>query len=183
MTGGIDTDRLQATLLRLLGVPSPSGRTDEVVQVIGDHLLDLGLEPELTRRGAISVRPSGSPPGSARAMVAHADTIGAMVREIKPNGRLRLTPIGTHSARFAEGARVTVFVDDPSITYSGTVLPIKASGHRWGDEVDTQGVGWDHVELRLDEHIESAADICFDTMRSIACPMIVSTCGKTGTMR
>ena len=155
----IDDERLQATLLRLLGIPSPSGRTDEVVQVIGDHLVELGLSPELTRRGAISVRPSGSPPGSARAMVAHADTIGAMVREVKANGRLRLTPIGTHSARFAEGARVTLFVDDPAVTYSGTVMPLKASGHRWGDEIDTQGIGWDHVELRLDERVETAEDV------------------------
>lgn len=159
MSGGIDIERLQSTLVHLLGIPSPSGRTDEVVQVLGDRLVEIGLSPELTRRGAISVRPSGSPAGSARAMVAHADTIGAMVREIKPNGRLRLVPIGTHSARFAEGARVTLFVDDRSTTYSGTVMPLKASGHRWGDEVDTQGVGWDHVELRLDEPVESAEDV------------------------
>ncbi len=155
----VDRERLQATLVQLLGIPSPSGRTDEVVQVLGDRLVALGLSPELTRRGAISVRPTGSPAGAARAMVAHADTIGAMVREIKPNGRLRLVPIGTHSARFAEGCRVTLFVDDPAVTYSGTVMPLKASGHRWGDEIDTQGVGWEHVELRLDEPVESAADI------------------------
>lgn len=156
---GIDRERLTSTLLQLLGIPSPSGRTDEVVQVLGDRLVDLGLEPELTRRGAISVRPPGNPEGPARALVAHADTIGAIVRTVKPTGRLQLAPIGTHSARFAEGARVTVFVDDPGVTYSGTVLPLKASGHRYADEVDTQGVGWEHVELRLDERVGSAADV------------------------
>lgn len=155
----IDPDRLTATMLNLLGIPSPSGRTDEVVQVLGDHLIDLGLEPELTRRGAISVRPPGTPEGPARAVVAHADTIGAIVREIKPNGRLKLAQIGTHSARFAEGARATVFVDDADVLYTGTILPLKASGHRWADEVDSQGVGWEHVELRLDERVRSAADV------------------------
>jgi len=156
---GIDVDRLQSNLVQLLGIPSPSGRTDEIVQVLGDHLVDLGLEPELTRRGAIAVTPPGDPGGPARAMVAHADTIGAIVREVKENGRLKLAQIGTHSARFAEGARVTVFVDAHDVTYSGTVMPLKASGHRFGDEVDEQGVGWEVVELRLDEAVSSAADV------------------------
>lgn len=156
---GIDVARMQATLLELLGIPSPSGRTDEVVQVLGDRLVDLGLEPELTRRGAIAVRPPGNADGPARAMVAHADTIGAIVRRIKDDGRIQLAQIGTHSARFAEGARAIVFTDDPEVTHSGTILPLKASGHRFGDEVDTQGVGWDHVELRVDEKVHDAEQV------------------------
>jgi len=156
---GIDVDRLRATLVDLLGVPSPSGRTDEVVQVLGDRLVAMGLTPELTRRGAIAVTQPSTATGPARAMVAHADTIGLIVREIKPTGRLKVAQIGTHSARFAEGARVTIFVDDPAVTYSGTIVPLKASGHRFGDEVDTQGVGWEHVELRIDELVDSDADV------------------------
>lgn len=158
---GIDVDRMCATLIELAGIPSPSGRTDEVVQVLGDRLVEIGLEPTLTRRGAIAVTPPGNHDdgGPARALVAHADTIGAIVREVKANGRLRLSPIGTHSARFAEGTKVTVFVDSPETTFSGTVLPLKASGHRYGDEVDTQGVGWEHVEVRIDEKVSTAADV------------------------
>jgi len=47
------------------------------------------------------------------------------------------------------------FPDDIETSYTGTILPLKASGHRYGDEVDTQGVGWDHVELRLDEPVRT----------------------------
>lgn len=157
---GIDLQRLRTTLLELLGIPSPAGRTDEVIQVIGDRLVEIGLKPEVTRRGAILVKPAGMPTeGPARALVAHADTIGMIVREVKPNGRLRVAQIGTHSARFAEGARVTIFTDEPDTTYTGTVLPLKASGHRWGDEVDTQGVGWEQVEVRIDERVASAEEV------------------------
>lgn len=156
---GIDRERLRTTLLDLLGIPSPSGRTDEVIQVIGDRFEDLGIHPEITRRGAMLIRPTSATEGPARAMVAHADTIGMVVREIKDNGRLRVAQIGTHSARSAEGTRVTVFTDSPDVSHTGTVLPLKASGHRWGDEVDTQGVGWDHVEVRIDAPVSDAEDV------------------------
>ena len=61
------------------------------------------------------------------------------------------TPIGTHSARLSESARGTADTDDPERWYTGTVLPTKAGGHAVGDEIDSQPVGWDHVEVRVDE--------------------------------
>src|SRR3546814_6095864 len=85
-----------------------------------------------------------------RAVVVHADTIGAMVRAIRPDGRLDLVPIGTWSARFAEGGRVTVFTEEPDGILTGTALPCKASGHAFGDEIDEQPASWDNLEVRLD---------------------------------
>ena len=157
---GVDVDHMVEVMLQLLSTPSPSGRTDQIIQHIGDRLDDAGLSPKLTRRGAlrVSLGDDGSSSG-ARTVLAHADTIGAMVSGLKANGRLEIVPVGTHSARFAEGARVTVFTDDLEVTYSGTVMPLKASGHRYGDEIDTQGVGWDHVELRIDEPVASEDDV------------------------
>ena len=40
-------------MLELLTTPSPSGRTDHVRQLIGGELRDLGLDFEVTRRGAL----------------------------------------------------------------------------------------------------------------------------------
>lgn len=147
-------------LVDLLRIPSPSGRTDEVIQFIGDLLEDdLGLEPRLTRRGSMQVAlPGGSDGRSRRAVVVHADTIGAMVRFIREDGRLEIAPVGTWSARFAEGARVTVFVDHGT-PITGTVLPRKASGHAYGNDVDTQGVGWDHVVVRPDVMVHTRDEV------------------------
>ena len=83
-----------------------------------------------------------------RAVVVHADTIGTMVKHLKDNGRLELVPIGHWSSRFAEGARVTLFTDEGS--FRGSILPLKASGHTFNEEVDTQPVGWPHIEVRID---------------------------------
>jgi len=97
----------------------------------------------------------GAQKAGARAIVSHVDTLGAQVKWIKPNGRLELVPIGTWSARFAEGARTTIFTDRG--TYRGTILPMRASGHTYGDGVDDLPVGWDHVELRIDGYTTHAA--------------------------
>lgn len=152
----IDMDWTLDVLLRLLRTPSPSGRTDMVMQILGDLLIEMGVPFSLTRRGSLVAELPGASEQVDRAMVVHADTIGCMVRELKPNGRLALVQVGTFSARFAEGARVKILADDPERVLTGTVLPLKASGHAFGDEVDTQGVGWDHVEVRVDEEVHDA---------------------------
>lgn len=145
----IDTEYLKKILVDILKIPSPSGYTDQIVHFVGQSLQNLGIDHDVTRRGAIRARLPGTRPDTLdRAVAAHLDTLGAMVRQVKPNGRLALAPIGTWSSRFAEGARVTVYAEGQAIR--GTVLPLKASGHAYGEAVDTQPYGWDQVELRVD---------------------------------
>ena len=137
----LDLDYLRQVLLELLEIPSPSGRTDHVTQYVGERLSALGIPFSVTRRGAVSASLAGPrDTGADRAVVVHTDTIGGMVKRLKENGRLELKPIGTHSARFAEGAHVRIFTDDLERVVTGQVLPLKASGHRYNDDVDLQGV-------------------------------------------
>lgn len=144
----IDGDYLTELLGRLLATPSPSGYTDAIVRLCARELERLGVPYEVTRRGAIRATLAGHRTQPARSLVAHVDTLGAQVKRLKDNGRLELVPIGHWSARFAAGARCTVYTDDSAIR--GTILPLKASGHTFADEVDTQPTGWAHVELRVD---------------------------------
>ena len=153
----IDMAYLKGILSELLCIPSPSGFTDQVVLFVCRELERLGIGYELTRRGAIRADLPGRQYSPDRAIVSHLDTLGAMVKSLKPNGRLELVMIGHWSARFAEGARVTLFTDEGA--YRGTILPLKASGHTFNREIDTQPVGWDHVELRIDAQAESRADL------------------------
>jgi peptidase M42 family hydrolase len=146
-------------LLALLQTPSPAGRTDAVMQVIGDIFDEFGVRFSLTRRGALTAELSGESATTDRALVVHADTIGCMVRSLKDNGRLELVPVGTFSARFATGARVRILSDDTDEFTTGTVLPLKASGHRFGDEIDTQPTDWEHVEVRVDRKVSSREDL------------------------
>ncbi|MEM7500066.1 MAG: osmoprotectant NAGGN system M42 family peptidase [Pseudomonadota bacterium] len=153
----IDLDYLRTRLEALLALPSPTGYTDTAVRHVCAELERLGIDYDLTRRGAIRARLPGAESAGARAIVSHLDTLGAQIRSLQPNGRCGLAPIGTWSARFAEGARATIFTEKGA--YRGTILPLKASGHTFNDEIDTQPVGWDHVELRIDSIAFNARDL------------------------
>lgn len=153
----IDRGYLLDILAQLLQTPSPTGYTDRIVHLACDELERLGVPFELTRRGAIRATLAGERASPDRAIVAHLDTLGAMVKGLKDNGRLEVVPIGHWNARFAEGARVTLFTDDR--VYRGTLLPLKASGHTFGPEIDTQKVAWDNIEARIDEPCTTRADL------------------------
>ncbi|WP_181706293.1 osmoprotectant NAGGN system M42 family peptidase [Chthonobacter rhizosphaerae] len=153
----IDTGYLRDRLADLLAIPSPSGYTDQVVRWISAEIETLGYAVAMTRRGAIRATLKGDMEKGARAVIAHVDTLGAQVKRLKENGRLEVVPIGHWSARFAEGARCTVFTEKGG--YRGTILPLKASGHTYNEEVDTAPVGWPHVELRVDALARGQQDL------------------------
>ena len=153
----IDLDYLADVLKRLLTTPSPTGYTDQVVWLTCRELDAIGVRYELTRRGAIRALLPGQAPSGARAVVSHLDTLGAQVKRLKENGRVELVPVGHWSARFAEGARTVIFSEKGA--YTGTILPLKASGHTFNEEVDDLPVGWDYVELRVDAWAEQASDL------------------------
>ncbi len=152
----IDEAYLLGFLKRLLRTPSPSGMTDVIVALVCSELQALKIPFGLTRRGAIRATLKGESSTPARALVGHLDTLGATVKAIRDNGRLELVPVGHWSARFAEGARVNIFTDETQ--YRGTILPLKASGHTYNDEVDTQPSRWANVEVRIDAKTGSAAE-------------------------
>ena len=98
----IDTTCLIEFLVRLLNTPSPTGYSEQAIDLVEKELsVHAPLEIWRTRKGALVARwqVPGSP--APRALTAHVDTLGAMVKEIKPNGRL----LGVHVAR-RQAARV-----------------------------------------------------------------------------
>jgi len=144
----IDTPQLKSDLLYLLATPSPAGLTDANLRWIAQQLEALGYRTERTRTGALKAHLSDSN-APVRAMAAHVDTLGAMVVNLKANGRLAIVPIGSWSSRLAEGCRVTIHTQQGP-DFRGTILPLKASVHASSKAVDEQPVNWEQVEIRVD---------------------------------
>jgi peptidase M42 family hydrolase len=161
----INAENILKTLKELLDIPSPSGHTDAIVQYVSKTCQSYGLVPEMTRKGGLRVplinpikSSDKNPKQTTRALAAHVDTLGAMIRELKPNGRCGIWPIGHWNARFAAGARVSIFADGGK-RLRGTILPLKASGHVYNEQIDSQESSWDHLELRVDEEVDNEVEL------------------------
>ncbi len=91
----IDQDYLLKFLTDLLNTPSPTGYTHRAIEKIKKALTGLPeLKSSRTRKGALVAIWPGERDDTLRALTAHVDTLGAMVKEIKSNGRLKPTKIG-----------------------------------------------------------------------------------------
>src|SRR5580704_6196148 len=89
----ISTDYLVQTLVDLLNTPSPTGDADYAISFVQGELEAMGVRTERTIKGALLAHLEGHRADKPRAITAHVDTLGAMVRQIKPNGRLKLAAL------------------------------------------------------------------------------------------
>jgi putative aminopeptidase FrvX len=82
-------------LVKLLNTPSPTGFTENAIALVEKELSQFkSLQLARTRKGALVAKWVGKDDTAPVALTAHVDTLGAMVKDIKPNGRLQLSRIG-----------------------------------------------------------------------------------------
>ena len=149
---------LTEIMLELLNIPSPTGYTDQVIDYLEEQLAaypDLILQR--TAKGGLVASWAGKEKTAPRGLTAHVDTLGAMVKEIKPNGRLKLTQLGGYSWNTIEGEGCTVFSSGGE-PVRGTVLLNKASGHVFSKEVSTTERSAATMEVRLDYRTSSVEE-------------------------
>jgi putative aminopeptidase FrvX len=152
-----DLERVKDFLIGLLNTPSPTGHTEAAIAYVEAALQGLPVEVRRTRKGALTATWAGRRDDAPRALTAHVDTLGAMVKEIKSNGRLRLTRIGGYAWNTIEGEGVTVLASGGR-RVRGTVLLAKSSSHVYGAETGTAARDEAAMEVRLDERTLSAAE-------------------------
>ena len=156
----------------LLSIDSPSGYTAKAAAWVKSAFEVLGFQADITTKGGVLIDLGGTDANDALLLEAHADTLGAMVAQVKGNGRLRLTPLGGMRAENAEAENVRVYTRDGKVI-EGTCQLANASVHVNGSYGDTKR-SWDTVEIVLDEDVNSAADtralgievgdiVCFET--------------------
>ena len=154
----IHTDSLLSFLTGLLNTPSPTGFAERAIAYTEQALAALsGIELHHTRKGALVAVWRGQRSDAPRALTAHADTLGAMVKEIKSTGRLKLTKIGGFAWNTVEGEGLTVFTASGK-QVRGALLLTKASGHVHGAATSDTKREDDTLEARLDERVTSAAE-------------------------
>ena len=104
-------------LKALTSIASPTGFTKNATDYLMKQLEAMGYAPQLSNKGNVSVEIGGE--GAPLVLAAHVDTLGAMVRSIKDNGRLRPTTIGGHQWSTADGENCMVFTRDGRVHRCG----------------------------------------------------------------
>ena len=87
----------------------------------------MGYEPELSNKGNINVVLGGE--GSPLVLTAHLDTLGAMVRSIKENGRLRPTTPRRGISGTQQTVKTVWYLRVMEKMYTGVVLNTEPSAH------------------------------------------------------
>ncbi len=139
----------------LLAIPSPTGYTAAVTDYLVKTLADMGFKPEKTRKGTVLCTLGGE--GHPLLVSAHVDTLGAMVRSIKPNGRLAYTQIGGWQDATVETENCTIHTRDGR-SYSGTVQSNYASQHVFSG-MGSKPRDDKNMEIVIDEIVRSADDV------------------------
>ena len=134
-------------LKALTSIASPTGFTKNATDYLMKQLEAMGYAPQLLNKGNVSVEIGGE--GAPLVLAAHVDTLGAMVRSIKDNGRLRPTTIGGHQWSTADGENCMVFTRDGRM-YTGVVLNTEPSAHVADEKVETKE---ENMEILLDENV------------------------------
>lgn len=153
----------------LLAIDSPTGYTGKVTDYLMNAFTDLGYTPKRTVKGGVLVDLGGSDPElsadcdpdaiAAKGGVlleAHVDTLGGMVKEIKGNGRLRISPLGGLNPNNVEAEDCRIITRSGKV-YDGTIQLTNASVHVNLDYSDTKR-SFDTLEVVIDEDVNSKDD-------------------------
>ncbi|MEL3960336.1 M42 family metallopeptidase [Lysinibacillus endophyticus] len=142
---------------RIVNIPSPSGYTKTIIKFIGEYLSDLGIDYKKTNKGAIIATFIGEDNESHRLLTAHVDTLGAMVKEVKSNGRLKLAMVGGFNWNAVEGEYCTIHTASGK-KIRGTILMHETSVHVYAKAGEIKR-DEKHIEVRIDEKVKNSEDI------------------------
>ena len=142
---------------KLLAIDSPSGYTKEAAEYLCSVYREMGYEPQVTVKGGVLVKlcegsaetgkHASDPSCGPILLMAHTDTLGAMVSGITPEGKLKLTPLGGLNPNNTEAENCRIITRGGKI-YTGTFQLINASIHVNG-EYNEKKRSYDSMEVLL----------------------------------
>ena len=150
MTNVFNKEKTIELLKRLVETPSPSGYTSNVMALIAKefecnwcYLIKQRIKVQSLRQLKEQIR------SRHRLLTAHTDTLGAMVKEVKRNGRLKLAMIGGFNWNAVEGEYCIIHTASGK-KVRGTILMHQTTVHVYRN-AGTAERNADNIEVRIDE--------------------------------
>lgn len=148
---------IQDLLVRLLQTPSPTGDTEDVIELLTQECESLGMPSRRNNKGGLLITLPGRDRTRQRLITAHVDTLGGMVKEILPTGRLRLTKVGGYAWNTVEGEYCGVKTQAGAVI-PGTVILHNTSVHVNPDVAKTERKD-DTIEVVLDAKVTTSDEV------------------------
>ena len=155
--GEIILKYINRNLEKLLNIASPTGNTENAVAFVEEKFNELDIKTRRTNKGALIATIDGKDSNKEVTLSAHVDTLGGMVKEIKANGKLKISQLGGYVWNTIEGEHVVIETMEEK-TYTGTIMTTKASSHVHGEATKTIERNADNMEIRIDERVNSKED-------------------------
>lgn len=152
-----NVERTIEIIKELVSIPSPSGNTNEVITYVEKYLSNLNVESKRNRKGGLIATLPGKDDSQHRMLTAHVDTLGAMVKEIKPSGRLKIDLIGGFRYNSIEGEYCQIQTTSGKVI-TGTILMHQTSVHVYKDAGKVER-NQDNMEIRLDEIVHNVDQV------------------------
>lgn len=147
------TEYILSQAKEILSIDSPTGYTKNVSDYILGEYRALGYHAHQPVKGGVLADLGGEQEGDAVLLSAHMDTLGAMVSEIKDNGRLKVSPLGGLEPNNTETENCRVITRFDGV-YEGTFQLEDASVHVNG-EYSEKTRSFDTMEVVLDEEVST----------------------------
>jgi putative aminopeptidase FrvX len=144
-------------IAKLTSIPSPTGNTNEAISFVERFLNNIDVQTKITKKGGLLATLKGKDTSKSRLLTAHVDTLGAMVKEIKNNGRLKIDLIGGFKYNSIEGEYCQIEAISGK-KYTGTILLHQTSVHVYKD-ADKIERNQENMEVRIDEKVHNAEDV------------------------
>ncbi|MFD2208373.1 M42 family metallopeptidase [Virgibacillus halophilus] len=157
MTFKPDTNETKELIKQLVSIPSPSGYTKQVISFVEEFLKQYNVETKRNRKGGLIATLPGENDNEHRMLTAHVDTLGAIVKEVKNNGRLRLDLIGGYRYNSIEGEYCEIHTNSGKI-FTGTILMHQTSVHVYKDAGKAER-NQENMEVRIDARVKNADEI------------------------
>ena len=123
---------LISNIKALMSVDSPSGFTHNATELVKKMVTDLGYKCTQNNLGNVVVEVEGEDDTAPLGMSAHLDTLGLMVRSIKPNGDLAFTVVGSPVTPSLDGEYCRIYTREGKV-YEGTVISETPAKHVFKD--------------------------------------------------
>ena len=164
------------TAKKILAIDSPTGFTQKAADFVLDELKAMGYSPIETTKGGVFCDLGGKCKDNSLFLMAHMDTLGCVVHEIKANGRLKLTNVGGLNAQSIIGENCKIYTRFNGV-YEGTFNLCNGSSHV-NDDFNGAKRDYNNMEVILDEMVFTKADtealgimngdfVCFDPRTTV----------------